>query len=116
MQHHRIAVDSTAEDYWEHYFGPYGKQWVRKIPRRVATALVQRTAGLRPGEAVMAAAHARVVPIMPQPVVTRDRVYVEGTVDMPDAGGAVTRRLFSAEFDHDGKLLSLDSVPAPVVA
>lgn len=116
MQHHKLAVDSTAEDYWETYFGPYGKQWVRKIPRRVATALVQRTAGIRPGEAAAAAQSAVVIPIMPRPVITAERVHLEGVVDLKQADGSTTRRLFAAEFDHDGRLLSLDSIPAPVAA
>ena len=112
---HKIAVDSTTEDYWESYFGPYGKQWVRKIPRRVATAIVQRTAGLRPGAAATLAEGARVVPIMPRPVITPDRVYIEGAIDLTESGRA-SRRLFSAEFDHDGRLLALDSIPAPLAA
>lgn len=112
----RIAVDNTAEDYWETYFGPYGKQWVRKIPRRVATAVVQRTAGLRPGEASAVAEKTVVIPLMPRPVITAERVYLEGACDIPQADGTTTRRLFSAEFDHDGRLLAIDSIPAPLAA
>ena len=107
----KIAVDSTAADYWESYFGAYGKQWVRKIPRRVATALVQRTAGLSPGAAATAAERAVVVPIA-RPTITAERVYLEGVVDLVQ-DGRKTRRLFSAEFDHEGRLLALDSIPAP---
>ncbi|APU88864.1 hypothetical protein Rctr197k_033 [Virus Rctr197k] len=112
---HRVAVDSTTEDYWETYFGSYGKQWVRKIPRRVATALVQRTAGVRPGEASAIAESAVVVPLMPRPVVTADRVCIEGAIDLVQ-NGTKTRRLFSAEFNHDGHLLALDHIPAPLDA
>ena len=108
----RIAVDSTAESYWETYFGPYGKQWVRKIPRRVATALLQRSAGLKPGEAATAAEGATVIPLMPRPVITANRVHIEGAVDFANG----SRRLFSAEFDHDGRLLALDHIPAPAAA
>lgn len=115
MQHQKHAVDATAEDYWESYFGPYGKQWVRTIPRRVATALIQRTAGLRPGEAATAAVGAVVVPIAP-PVVTAERVLLEGAADIIDGAGTPTRRLFSAEFDHDGRLVALDSIVAPLAA
>jgi hypothetical protein len=110
--HHRVAVDGTAEDYWESYFGTYGKQWVRKIPRRVATALLSRTAGLQPGAAAELAAQARVIPVMPKPVITEDRVYLEAALDLPTESGT-SRRLFCAEFDHDGRLLALDSVSAP---
>lgn len=111
----KIAVDSTTEDYWETYFGPYGKQWVRKIPRRVATALVARTAGVRPGEAAAIAQSAKVIPIMAQPVITKERVHIEGAIDLVQ-NGVPSRRLFAAEFDHEGKLLSLDSIPAPLAA
>lgn len=106
----RIAVDTTAEDYWETYFGPYGKQWVRKIPRRIATAVAQRTASQ--DSAATAPSAARVVPVMERPVITADRVIVEGAVDLV-TDGKTARRLFTAEFDHVGRLLSLDSIPAP---
>ena len=111
----RTAVDSTAEDYWESYFGTYGKQWVRKIPRRVATALIARTANLQPGAAAELAAQAVVTPIMPRPVITQERVFLEAALDLTE-NGRTTRRLFCAEFDHEGKLLSLDSIPAPTPA
>lgn len=109
------AVDATTEDYWEEYFGPYGKTWVRKIPRRVATAVIQRTASKRPGEAAELAATARVIPIMKRPVITKGRVVIEGIVDVTE-NGRIARRLFSAEFNDEGRLLALDSVPVPLAA
>lgn len=38
----KIAVDKATEEYYIAYFGDYGKAWVGKIPRRVATALVRK--------------------------------------------------------------------------
>lgn len=109
----KIAVDRVTEEYWEQYFGTYGKQWVRKIPRRVATALIQRTAGMRPGQASDLAARAVVVPLTEAPVITQDRVFIEAALDL-EQNGAKTRRVFCAEFDHEGRLLALDSIQAPV--
>lgn len=108
----RIAVDSTAEDYWTKYFAPYGygKMWVRKITRRVATVLVGRIAGLQSEEIAYRVAQARVVPVG-SPVITEDRVCLEAAIAMPGDDGRMTRRIFNAEFDHDGRLLMLDSIP-----
>jgi hypothetical protein len=42
----KTAIDSTAKDYWSSYFGPYGKELVRDIKKRVLAALhtAKRTA------------------------------------------------------------------------
>lgn len=110
------AVDSTTEEYWAAYFGPYGKQWVRKIPRRIAQALAQRTAGLDADATTRMAASTTIVPLTAGPVITTDRVFIEAAADSISADGTKSRRVFVAEFDHDGKLLSIDSVVAPVRA
>lgn len=39
----KTAVDATAKSYWESYFGAYGADWVRKIPRKIAAALAQNS-------------------------------------------------------------------------
>jgi hypothetical protein len=116
------AVDNTTEDYWETYFGPYGRQWVRKIPRRVASALIQRTAGtLSEAEAQEAYNTAAVYPLHKAPVILKDasnkvqKVLVEGILQYRKAGKEITR-LFSAAFDDEGRLLSLDSLPTPAAA
>lgn len=112
----RQAVDSTTEDYWEEYFGPYGKQWVRKIPRRVASALIQRTAGrLSENEAQEAYATASVHPFTDAPSISGSGVTFEGVLRYRRANREVSR-LFRADFDHEGRLRGLDSLPAPVAA
>lgn len=35
----KIAIDDSASTYWEEYFGPYGKELVREIKKRVASDL-----------------------------------------------------------------------------
>lgn len=37
------AVDQVTEDYYTEYFGEYGKAWVRKIPRKVASRIAADT-------------------------------------------------------------------------
>lgn len=39
----KTAVDATAKSYWESYFGSYGADWVRKIPRKIAAALAAKS-------------------------------------------------------------------------
>lgn len=39
----KTAVDATAKSYWESYFGAYGADWVRKIPRKIAAALASKS-------------------------------------------------------------------------
>jgi len=36
---HKIAIDNSAEKYWENYYGPYGKELVREIKKRVRADL-----------------------------------------------------------------------------
>ena len=110
----RQAVDTATEDYWEQYFGAYGKQWVRKIPRRVASALIQRTAGrVSVEEAAAANRSASVRPLHAPPIITDESVRVEGLLQYKRGNHQVTR-LFCATFDHDGRLRELDSLPASV--
>lgn len=33
--YHKISVDQAAKDYWESYYGPFGKELVREIKKRV---------------------------------------------------------------------------------
>lgn len=101
------AVDSTAEAYWNAYFGEYGRAWVRKIPRRIAGVVFSRTAGA--GQAPVVT-DARVVPLVH--AITKEAVHLEGAC-IASVDGRRTTRLFSASFDHEGRLLSLDSVLAP---
>lgn len=118
----RTAVDATAEAYWEEYFGAYGKQWVRKIPRRVATALLARTARVaassapdeRREQVADSLRYARIAPVMAAPVITRDKVVVEGLLEVAAPKQPVVRRLFSASFDHRGTLLAIDSISVSV--
>jgi hypothetical protein len=59
------------------------------------------SATVRQAEAI--AAH--VVPLMDAPVVTRDRIHLEGAVMLPDG----QHRLFSASFSHGGRLLGFEA-------
>jgi hypothetical protein len=38
---HKLAVDSTAEKYWEDYYGEYGKQLVKEVKKRVRADVAQ---------------------------------------------------------------------------
>lgn len=105
MTTRKIALDSSAESYWENYFGPYGKAWTRSIPRRIATKVTAKVATLRSDAPVAVIPHAVSV--------QTDRVLVEGTVRTATKTGRLDT-LFAAAFDHDGRMLSLDTVALAV--
>lgn len=116
----KAAVDSKTQDYWESYFGEYGKQWVRSIPRRIAAALAQRTASAGSAGSAGSTGSAdsdgyqllRMRPIG-APVILDTHVLVEGSCVLGN-GSVRMARLFAASFDHDGRLLGLDAVPVPL--
>tara|TARA_R110002110_G_scaffold16569_11_gene71656 strand:- start:3512 stop:3817 length:306 start_codon:yes stop_codon:yes gene_type:complete len=94
------AVDATARDYWITYFGDYGKIWVRDIDRKITAALSQKLP--RTAAVEMKSGPAKIVPL--GKVITRERVLLEGAIRT-----AKRDRLFSAEFNHQGKLLGFDA-------
>ena len=106
------ALDSAAIDYWTQYFGEYGKQWVRNIPRNVKSAMVadlRRQAGQDTAEVV----NSSVIPL--GYAIQADRVVLDGMYRGTYSDGRREGKLFQAQFDHDGKLLALKSRRAPAV-
>lgn len=104
------ALDQTAKSYWEEYFGEYGRQWTRDIPRNVKSAMLdsrRRTAAGGSTELT----ESDVVPL--GYAVTADRVDVEGYFRGTYSDGHREAKLFRAQFNHDGKLLALDTRRAP---
>lgn len=88
------AVDQIAKDYWTEYFKEYGKMWVRDIPGKVKDAL---DTGTKSAQATS--------PVSVAPVgysVTASRLTLDGIIRLGEAS-----RLFRAEFDHKGDLVSL---------
>ena len=104
----KTAVDPTATSYWTDYFkdSGYGATWVQKIPMRVKAAL-ERKAGLSKSAIVKLFGHA----------ITKRSVVLEGMARgfTHDSQGRIVKgsRLFSATFDHSGRLTRFDSVVAP---
>lgn len=107
MSLRKIALDSVAEDYWEEYFGEYGKLWVRSIPRRVAAAVFPRTAAAQ-GRSAPPQQH---VAIPLAHAVRDDGLHVEGIAVQGDQPTRRTR-VFTAHFSHDGALISIDAIAA----
>jgi hypothetical protein len=103
----KTAVDAAAEEYWQAYFGDYGKQWVRKIPRRVAQAMAQRTAAK--GDDRMTKAQIGGLGWAETPT---GGLHFEGVFrgTMVKAGRATqVLSAFAAEFDANGKLIDLQA-------
>ena len=100
MTHSKQAVDSTAVDYWTNYFGPYGKQWVREISRKVKACVDKHL-----GRKVAAATDEGHYPVRALgKAITKEGVVLEGAVRAP--GGDL---LFRAAFNHEGHVTSFEA-------
>lgn len=95
------AVDEKAKKYWESFYKEYGKSWVRDIPRKVKTAMVEGHKVASAGEANMGI----VVPVAK--AITATHMHLEGLMHT-HSGKKIA---FQATFDHDGNLTNLDSLP-----
>lgn len=107
----RQAVDQTTEAYWTDYFKEYGKAWVRKIPRRVASAIaaeVKRTA--KAGEVTAPPlVRANIAPLGWAKSPTGGLIF-EGIFRGSAADTRRVHRAFRAEFDPAGALIALRNV------
>lgn len=110
------AVDRTAEEYWAAYFGPYGKQWTRKIPRRVAQVIAQsfaRTASrqAQPSRIV----RGQIAPLgwaqTPTGGLTFEGLF-RGVVDRGNGQQSQIIQGFCADFDGTGKLTKIEQLAA----
>lgn len=113
----KTAVDKKTQEYWTTYFGDYGRLWVRDIPRYIRAALTgdlrrEAAAGTPPIETTD---ESRVTPLGYR--VTADRLTLEGRWTGVVKQGSRTKRvarLFRADFTHDGDLLDITTLNAPV--
>jgi len=96
MSFPKLAVDSTAVDYWTAYFGPYGKIWVRDISRKVK-ACVDQSLGRKSASSGLYPVKALGKCIQP------DGVVLEGVVRAPSGD-----MLFRASFDHGGTVTAFE--------
>ena len=97
----KVALDSVATDYWTKYFGPYGRQWVRDIPKKVKA----HVAGLNKSAAAEIADD-RAYPVRAiAHTINDDGVTLEGAVRTADRD-----LLFRCEFSHDGQVRSFETV------
>lgn len=104
----KTAVDQAAEDYWKSYFEDtgYGADWVKSIPRRVAAELKRAQAGSKTASKLPAG-----TPELKHLAssVTDAGVSLEGLAAF---GEGVERQVqaFSVDFDHEGEVLSFDTL------
>lgn len=108
----RHAVDQTAEKYWSDYFGPYGKAWTKKVPRRVAAAIAEqllKTASKDAPSATIVKAH--IAPLGWAQTATGGLVF-EGAFRGTARDGATVHHLFAAEFSANGDLTNLQQLAA----
>ena len=94
----KIAVDTTAKDYWTKFFKEYGQMWVRDIPRRIKQA-VRR-------EMKANVVEGRIVPlakdISKDNTLSIEAAFV-GTIDDKEA-----KVLITASFNAEGQMQDLD--------
>lgn len=118
MAHDKIAADKKTEDYFIAYFGEYGAQLVREIPRVIKAAVL-------PDLKRTASAAKRDIVVKDSAVVTlgygrtdNDTLAIDGVIRVAFAEGGErkeARRMFRAEFSSSGDLLDIEQRPAPAV-
>jgi hypothetical protein len=115
----RVALDSTATQYWNEYFGDYGKQLTKNVQKRIAAAL-WNSMGRRlaaKGQSVELVEYA----VAPQgaPSLAKNargqvtEIKVEGVFRGVVASGKrrmTARRIFCATFTPKGEMVGLESV------
>jgi len=97
----KTAVDNAAKNYWSTYFKEYGKMWIRDIPKRIKTAMVQTK------ELGIKIADGNVVPIahdVSDSGVLSIEAAFSGKLDDQDG-----RVLIIAEFTEDGKMRKFEA-------
>ena len=111
MAHNRSAADKITEDYWVDYFGPYGKMFVREIPRVIKAAVLpklQRAANAERNARVASTVVPLGFGVMPD-----GGLHLDGVVRV-EQGRRKSAQMFHAEFSADGKLLDIETRKAPV--
>jgi hypothetical protein len=115
----KVAVDSTAVDYWSKYFEEYGDMMTRDIPRRIEaglTSAVQRRAskgGGSPPQLVRAELAPKGKSCRRNAKGQIQEVRAEGVFRgvFKEGGREKTvRRFFHAVFNGQGEMTSLESV------
>lgn len=110
MTEKKTAVDQTAVSYWTDYFGEYGRQWVRDIPRRIKKALTERERERKAAAADGAVdAEFQISPL--GYTALDDRMEFEGIARIGSR-----QVMFVASFDHEGALQDLITRDAPAHA
>ena len=95
----KVAVDSTAKNYWGSYFKEYGQMWVRDIPRRIKQAVRREIkANEIDGE---------LVPIAHD--VSRDQTLSVEAAFVGKVDGVDTKILITASFNSEGQMQSIDT-------
>lgn len=106
------SADSTAKQYWEAYYGSYGKAMTADIPQRIARLIGTRIKTASAAKAGPQYMH--IAPISVTPLVTGGHVFegiFRGTT-VVEGKPEYTYRAFSAEIDGLGEIRSLTDVVA----
>ena len=99
----KTAVDATAKSYWEAYFGAYGSEWVRKIPRRVLAYLHAKTK--------LAEAKGELIPS----ALVRDPATGGFTLEASVKGAKGERLFVAVSLDKDGKITKVRGMSVAAV-
>lgn len=116
MAHNKKAADSKAEQYWIDYFGEYGRQFVREIPRSIKAALLpdfKRSAAKE--KRALQVTSSKVIPLG-YGVTETGSLILDGVckVSYTERGKAKSAsRLFHATFNSEGDLVEFDHRDAP---
>lgn len=103
----RQAVDDAAAKYWEEYFGDYGKQWVREIPRKIKAELASRlgkSAATGSADELTGQVYSLNHTICPN-----QTAILEGVFRGKTAAGQPVCRLFTAKFAENGRVTHFEA-------
>ena len=95
----KVAVDSTAKNYWSTYFKEYGQMWVRDVPRRIKQAMTREIKATKLEGEIVPVAHD----------VSKDNTLSVEAAFIGKVDGVESKIMVTASFNAEGKMESIDT-------
>jgi hypothetical protein len=95
----KVAVDSTAKNYWSTYFKEYGQMWVRDVPRRIKQAMTREIKATKLEGEIVPVAHD----------VSKDNTLSVEAAFIGKVDGVDSKIMITASFNAEGKMESIDT-------
>ena len=95
----KVAVDSTAKNYWSTYFREYGQMWVRDVQRRIKQAMTREIKATKLEGEIVPVAHD----------VSKDNTLSIEAAFIGKVDGVDSKIMVTASFNAEGKMESIDT-------